>query len=115
MLGLGYPGGPIVQEYSLKGDSSRFELPIPLSQSPKIEFSYSGLKMQLDFMWKNLKIVKRELLNKINMIFVHLSKNSSWPYYAKLKSNLNKNTKNFAIVGGASANIYLRAQIDEVM
>ncbi|MFY4845273.1 tRNA (adenosine(37)-N6)-threonylcarbamoyltransferase complex transferase subunit TsaD, partial [Aliarcobacter butzleri] len=44
MLGLGYPGGPIVQEYSLKGDVNRFDLPIPLSQSPKIEFSYSGLK-----------------------------------------------------------------------
>ena len=44
MLNLGYPGGPIVQEYGLKGDENRFDLPIPLSQSPKIEFSYSGLK-----------------------------------------------------------------------
>ncbi len=44
MLGLGYPGGPVVQEYALKGDENRFELPVPLRQSPNIEFSYSGLK-----------------------------------------------------------------------
>lgn len=44
MMKLGYPGGPIVQEYALKGDENRFELPIPLKQSPLIEFSYSGLK-----------------------------------------------------------------------
>jgi len=44
MLGLGYPGGPVVQEYALKGDENRFELPVPLRQSPYIEFSYSGLK-----------------------------------------------------------------------
>ncbi|MGB1319469.1 MAG: FAD-dependent oxidoreductase, partial [Vibrio gallaecicus] len=34
----------IVQEYGLKGDMDRFDLPVPLRQSPKIEFSYSGLK-----------------------------------------------------------------------
>ena len=44
MLGLGYPGGPVVQEYGLKGDENRFDFPVPLKQSPKIEFSYSGLK-----------------------------------------------------------------------
>jgi N6-L-threonylcarbamoyladenine synthase len=44
MLGLGYPGGPIVEQYSTKGDQDRFDFPIPLRQSPNIEFSYSGLK-----------------------------------------------------------------------
>ena len=47
MMGLGYPGGPIVQEKGLKGDENRFDFPIPLRQSPKIEFSYSGLKNAL--------------------------------------------------------------------
>ena len=48
MLKLGYPGGPIVEKYAKNGDENRFSFPIPLSQSPNIEFSYSGLKMQLD-------------------------------------------------------------------
>ncbi len=44
MLKLGYPGGPIVEKYAKNGDENRFSFPIPLSQSPNIEFSYSGLK-----------------------------------------------------------------------
>ncbi len=44
MMSLGYPGGPIVQEKGLKGDENRFDFPVPLRQSPNIEFSYSGLK-----------------------------------------------------------------------
>jgi N6-L-threonylcarbamoyladenine synthase len=44
MLGLGYPGGPIVQEKALQGDVEAYTLPIPLRQSPNIEYSFSGLK-----------------------------------------------------------------------
>ena len=44
MMHLGYPGGPVVQNNALKGDANRFDFPIPLRQSPNIEFSYSGLK-----------------------------------------------------------------------
>ena len=38
MLGMGYPGGPVVQDYALKGDITRFAFPVPLKQSPKIAF-----------------------------------------------------------------------------
>ena len=55
MLNLGYPGGPIVQEYSLKGDMNRFDFPIPLSHSPYIEFSYSGLKNAVRLLIENLE------------------------------------------------------------
>ena len=42
-------------------------------------------------------------------------KYSSFTYHAKIKKNyLNKSSKNFAIVGGASANIHLRAQLEEL-
>ncbi len=44
MLNLGYPGGPVIQELAFKGDNQKFDFPVPLRQSPKIEFSYSGLK-----------------------------------------------------------------------
>ena len=44
MLKLGYPGGPIVEKYAKMEMKIDFLFPIPLSQSPNIEFSYSGLK-----------------------------------------------------------------------
>jgi len=44
LLGLGYPGGPIVARYSLDGDSSRFKLPRAWLEEGSLDFSFSGLK-----------------------------------------------------------------------
>ena len=44
MMGLGYPGGPLIEALALKGDEDRFDLPVPLRNSPLIAFSLSGLK-----------------------------------------------------------------------
>ncbi len=44
MLGLGYPGGPLVERAALKGNALRFDLPRPMLGRPKPDFSFSGLK-----------------------------------------------------------------------
>jgi N6-L-threonylcarbamoyladenine synthase len=44
LLGLGYPGGPVIDRLAQAGDASRFELPRPLSRRDSLEFSFSGLK-----------------------------------------------------------------------
>ncbi len=44
LLGLGYPGGPIVDRLAQEGDASRVELSAPLPQRSSLEFSFSGLK-----------------------------------------------------------------------
>ncbi len=44
MLGLGYPGGPIIESLAQKGDDLRFAFTIPLAHYPTIAFSFSGLK-----------------------------------------------------------------------
>ena len=116
MLGLGYPGGPVVQEYGLKGDENRFDLPIPLRQSPKIEFSYSGLKNAV-----RLEVEKLEnqedgitLQDKYD-ICASFQKTAVAHIMQKLKKLFKQNVpKNFAIVGGASANIYLRTQLEDM-
>ena len=43
MLGLGYPGGPVIEELAKKGKVN-VDLPLPLKNSPQIAFSYSGIK-----------------------------------------------------------------------
>jgi N6-L-threonylcarbamoyladenine synthase len=119
MLNLGYPVGPIVQEYALKGNPDRFDLPVPLSQSPKIEFSYSGLKNAV-----RLQIEKLELENEndggITLqdkydICASFQKTAVLHIMQKVKKLFKSQVpKNFAIVGGASANIYLRKEIEEL-
>jgi N6-L-threonylcarbamoyladenine synthase len=44
MLGLGYPGGPAVEERAKSGDAGRFDLPRPMRGRPGCDFSFSGLK-----------------------------------------------------------------------
>ncbi|MFT7824606.1 MAG: tRNA (adenosine(37)-N6)-threonylcarbamoyltransferase complex transferase subunit TsaD [Sulfurimonas sp.] len=109
MMGLGYPGGPVIETLALKGDEDRFDLPVPMRNSKLIAFSLSGLKNAVRLEVEKLggsdamseqdkcdlsasfqKAVKLHLLQKSKKIFK------------------NEAIKDFAIVGGASANKYIR-------
>lgn len=46
MLGLGYPGGPAIQDAAQRGDPGRFPLPVARTRDP-LDFSFSGLKTAL--------------------------------------------------------------------
>ncbi len=115
MLELGYPGGPIVQEYGLQGDDSRYDFPIPLRQSPNIEFSYSGLK-------NAVRVEIEKELNANNLteqtkydICASFQKTAVEHIMMKLKKYFKKKPlEKFAIVGGASANIVLRGEVEKL-
>ncbi|MFL6796511.1 MAG: tRNA (adenosine(37)-N6)-threonylcarbamoyltransferase complex transferase subunit TsaD [Xanthobacteraceae bacterium] len=47
LLGLGYPGGPLVEREALAGNAARFALPRPMLGRPHADFSLSGLKTAL--------------------------------------------------------------------
>ncbi len=47
LLGLGYPGGPLVENEAKSGDPARFALPRPMLGKPNANFSLSGLKTAL--------------------------------------------------------------------
>ncbi len=44
MLGLGYPGGPLIEEAAEGGDPQKFDFPRPMTNRPGCDFSFSGLK-----------------------------------------------------------------------
>ena len=44
LLGLGYPGGPAIQQCAESGDPTRFKFPRPMTDRPGLDFSFSGLK-----------------------------------------------------------------------
>ncbi len=47
LLGLGYPGGPLVEKEAVRGDPKRFALPRPMIGRRDADFSLSGLKTAL--------------------------------------------------------------------
>ena len=44
LLGLGYPGGPIIETLAQQGDAKRFAFPRPMKGREGFDFSFSGLK-----------------------------------------------------------------------
>jgi N6-L-threonylcarbamoyladenine synthase len=44
LLGLGYPGGPFIEQLAHSGNPKRFTFPRPMTNRPGLEFSFSGLK-----------------------------------------------------------------------
>ena len=47
LLGLGYPGGPIIDELSAHGRADAFSFPLPMASRKTLDFSFSGLKTAL--------------------------------------------------------------------
>ena len=58
ILGLQYPGGPEIDRLAKKGNPRAFEFPVPLKNTGKIEFSFSGLKTAL--LWQVKKFQEQE-------------------------------------------------------
>ncbi|MGH1429927.1 MAG: tRNA (adenosine(37)-N6)-threonylcarbamoyltransferase complex transferase subunit TsaD [Neptuniibacter sp.] len=44
MMGLDYPGGPLIAKHAQQGDRTRFKFPRPMCDRPGMDFSFSGLK-----------------------------------------------------------------------
>ena len=51
LLGLPYPGGPLIDKYAKAGNPNRFKFPEP--QIPALNFSFSGLKTSILYFLKN--------------------------------------------------------------
>jgi len=112
MMGLGYPGGPLIQELAKNGDRTKYNFTVPLHQSPLIAFSYSGLKnavrLAVDEAGEDKEAYKHIAASFEHIATKHLT--MKLKKYFKLQK-----PQSFAIVGGASANLYLRAEIEKLL
>ena len=110
MMNLGYPGGPVIEKMAKDGNEDRYPMPLPLSQSPLIAFSYSGLK-------NAVRLVTLDAEPKdYPDIAASFQKAAVGHLLQKLKKYFKTNKpSHFAIVGGASANLYLREKIHTLL
>ena len=107
MLGLNYPGGPEIENLAKRGENI-IPLPLPLRNSSDIKFSYSGLKNAIRLVieenrYKNEDIAASFQSKAIEHL-IFMSKRAIKKYHPK----------NFAIVGGASANKKLRSEFEKL-
>jgi N6-L-threonylcarbamoyladenine synthase len=105
MLGLGYPGGPIIQQAAENGNAEAIDFPVAELKHP-YNFSFSGLKTSvlrhIQKKYENIKSIPGSELNDIaasfqNAVIKALIKNSE-------KALTNFQVKSVCLVGGVAAN-----------
>ena len=114
LLGLPYPGGPLIDKYAREGDPTRFVFPEP--QIPGLNFSFSGLKTAIlyflqdhtakdpGFITDNLADICASIQSRIVSILLNKLK----------KAALQTGVRDLCIAGGVSANSGLRTTFREL-
>lgn len=112
MMGLAYPGGAIIENLAKNAKNKNIKFSIPMINSKELAYSFSGLKNQV-----RLQIEKEKPLNddKKSEIAYAFEECACKHIIHKLKKVFNiYRFKNFGIVGGASANLRLRNNIEKL-
>lgn len=112
MMGLGYPGGPVIDKLAAQGDPSRFNFAKP--HIPGLDYSFSGIKTSL------LYFVRDEMAK--NPMFMEENKADICASFQKalidilldklVKAAKLTGIKEITIGGGVSANSGLRNRIE---
>lgn len=111
ILGLPYPGGPLIDKHAQKGNPKAFQFTQP--KVGDLDFSFSGLKTQiLYFIQKNNKENPNFIAEHLNDICASIQYTIIEILMKKLK-NAVKHTgiKHIAIAGGVSANSEIRKRL----
>lgn len=113
MLGLPYPGGPLIDKYAKDGNPQRFTFPI--SDQKEYNFSFSGIKTSiLYFLQKEKKFDADFVNNNLNDICASVQYTIIRSLMKKLeKAADDLDIKNVGIAGGVSANSALRNALQE--
>jgi N6-L-threonylcarbamoyladenine synthase len=114
LLGLPYPGGPLIDKYAKEGDGNRYRFPEP--KIDRLNFSFSGLKTAILYFIRDEKL-KNERFAEENMADICASIQSR--IVSILLNKLKKaaeetGIKELCIAGGVSANSGLRKAFEKM-
>lgn len=127
LLGLPYPGGPLIDKYAKEGNPNRFKFPEP--QIAGLDFSFSGLKTSILYFLQNAgksNQYKEEFLateeerkqfieNNLPDICASIQHRIVTILLNKLKkASLETGISDICIAGGVSANSGLRKGMEEM-
>jgi N6-L-threonylcarbamoyladenine synthase len=60
LLGLGYPGGPAIEQSSKHGNPNAFDLPRPMLKYKNLDFSFAGLKTAVRYLVQKNPLLPEE-------------------------------------------------------
>jgi len=116
VLGIEFPGGPIIEKWAKKGDQNYFKLPKPIFKKGGCNLSFAGLKTAVLRTSKKLKNKNEKyhlaasFQKTINEILYEKTK-VAMKEFLKNKKN-EKNT--FVIAGGVASNLSIRKNLSNL-
>lgn len=114
LIGLPYPGGPLIDKLAKEGNHDRF--PFPMGEMPGLNFSFSGIKTSiLYFLQKQVAMNPNFIEENKADICASVQKTLIEILLRKVKKAMvQTGCKQIAIAGGVSANSGLRTRIQEM-
>ncbi|BDC98571.1 tRNA (adenosine(37)-N6)-threonylcarbamoyltransferase complex transferase subunit TsaD [Persicobacter psychrovividus] len=113
LLGLPYPGGPMIDKYAQLGDPHKFEFPV--SEMEGYNYSFSGIKTAILYFLQREKRKDEQFIEKnLNDICASIQFTFIKMLMQKLKrASRELKVPHIAIAGGVSANKGLRQALEE--
>jgi N6-L-threonylcarbamoyladenine synthase len=114
ILGLPYPGGPLIDQHASKGNDKRFTF--PETSMPGLDFSFSGIKTAFLYFIRDSKAEDPEFIDKnLNDICASLQRHLVNMLTNRLEMAVQQTgIRQVAIAGGVSANSGLRKRLKEI-
>lgn len=113
VLGLSYPGGPVIDKLSKNGDESKYKFSRPMTDLDSLDFSFSGLKTEVSRLKSKLDETQADY--KIEDICASFQRAViDTLIFKTLIACQKNNVKKISVVGGVSANSRLRELFIEV-
>jgi N6-L-threonylcarbamoyladenine synthase len=121
MLGVGYPGGPLIDKYAAKGNPLYVSFPRPYLEEGSMQFSFSGLKTSVLYHLRKTgyKPVPVSDPPVVNQLLADLCASFQAAVVDVLVAKAIRaaeahRVKQIAVAGGVSANSELRRRLTEV-
>jgi N6-L-threonylcarbamoyladenine synthase len=115
LLGLPYPGGPLLSRLAEEGDPARFELPRPMLHSANLDMSFSGLKTAVLMLSKQVEAehgsideqARKDICRAFQEAIVEVLVSKC------IKALKQTGMQRIVVAGGVGANKQLRAALDD--
>jgi N6-L-threonylcarbamoyladenine synthase len=114
ILGLPYPGGPLIDRYASEGNDRKFSF--PETSMPGLDFSFSGIKTAFLYFIRDAKANDPEFIAKnLNDICASLQRHLINMLISRVEMAVAQTgIRQVAIAGGVSANSGLRKSLNEI-
>lgn len=118
LLGLGYPGGPAVEEAARQGDAGRFRFPRPMLGREECNFSFSGLKTAVARLADKLAPLgaqdKRDLAASFQAAIGDVLQDRTAFALSRFAREHPAAARTLVVAGGVAANAFLRTRLQDV-